>query len=218
MRVCDPCPLPAHLAGLPLRIDAQARGIRRPESATSVAPVSTRKRMRPPFTMPSAKKWPRESAGSVTLLARSGLGGVLEVLAHLERLALAVDLEHRALRIRGDELHALGGGLSDGKGARRAAIHRDHRLAWKEPDHGHVGRVSGRRGERRSQGKPPLISSRAPAKPVAVFRFSDTEGPGHFATFLDANRLPWKLVKLDEGDRCPPRARPSRDSPSWAGR
>jgi GMP synthase-like glutamine amidotransferase len=40
-------------------------------------------------------------------------------------------------------------------------------------------------------------------KPVAVFRFSDTEGPGHFATFLDANRLPWKLVKLDEGDPVP---------------
>ena len=40
-------------------------------------------------------------------------------------------------------------------------------------------------------------------KPVAVFRFSDTEGPGHFATFLDANRVPWKLVKLDEGDPVP---------------
>lgn len=40
-------------------------------------------------------------------------------------------------------------------------------------------------------------------KPVAVFRFSDTEGPGHFATFLDASRTPWKLVKLDEGDPVP---------------
>ena len=40
-------------------------------------------------------------------------------------------------------------------------------------------------------------------KPVAVFRFSDTEGPGHFATFLDANRVPWKLVKLDAGDPVP---------------
>ena len=40
-------------------------------------------------------------------------------------------------------------------------------------------------------------------RPVAVFRFSDTEGPGHFATFLDANRVPWKLVKLDEGDPVP---------------
>ncbi|HUP29070.1 MAG TPA: type 1 glutamine amidotransferase [Usitatibacter sp.] len=41
-------------------------------------------------------------------------------------------------------------------------------------------------------------------KPVAVFRFSDTEGPGHFATFLDANRVPWTLVKLDEGEPVPP--------------
>lgn len=40
-------------------------------------------------------------------------------------------------------------------------------------------------------------------KPVAVFRFSDTEGPGHFATFLDANRVPWKLVRLDAGDPVP---------------
>ena len=41
------------------------------------------------------------------------------------------------------------------------------------------------------------------AKPVAVFRYSDTEGPGHFATFLDANRIAWKLIKLDEGDPVP---------------
>ena len=40
-------------------------------------------------------------------------------------------------------------------------------------------------------------------KPVGIFRFSDTEGPGHFATFLDANRLPWTLVKLDEGAAVP---------------
>jgi hypothetical protein len=44
-------------------------------------------------------------------------------------------------------------------------------------------------------------------KPVAVFRFSDTEGPGHFATFLDAKRLPWKLVKLDEGEPVPASSR-----------
>ena len=40
-------------------------------------------------------------------------------------------------------------------------------------------------------------------KPVGVFRFSRTEGPGHFATFLEANRVPWTLVKLDEGDPVP---------------
>src|SRR4051794_10114514 len=37
-------------------------------------------------------------------------------------------------------------------------------------------------------------------KPVGIFRFSDTEGPGHFARSPDANRLPWKLIKLDEGE------------------
>lgn len=46
------------------------------------------------------------------------------------------------------------------------------------------------------------------AKTVAVFRYSDTEGPGHFATFLDAKRVPWILVKLDEGDPVPPSSEP----------
>ena len=41
-------------------------------------------------------------------------------------------------------------------------------------------------------------------KPVAIFRFGDTEGPGHFATFLEANRVPWTLVALDKGDAVPP--------------
>jgi GMP synthase-like glutamine amidotransferase len=45
-------------------------------------------------------------------------------------------------------------------------------------------------------------------KPVAVFRFSRTEGPGHFATFLDTHRLPWKLVKLDEGESVPASSEP----------
>ncbi len=45
-------------------------------------------------------------------------------------------------------------------------------------------------------------------KPIAIFRFSDTEGPGHFATFLDANRLAWELVKLDLGDPVPASSAP----------
>jgi GMP synthase-like glutamine amidotransferase len=45
-------------------------------------------------------------------------------------------------------------------------------------------------------------------KPVAVFRFSDTEGPGHFATFLDAHRVPWKLVQLDCGEPVPAASEP----------
>ncbi len=44
--------------------------------------------------------------------------------------------------------------------------------------------------------------------PVAVFRFSDTEGPGHFATFLHARGVPWKLVKLDEGEAVSPSSAP----------
>jgi GMP synthase-like glutamine amidotransferase len=48
----------------------------------------------------------------------------------------------------------------------------------------------------------------ASVKPVAVFRFSDTEGPGHFATFLDANRIGWRLVKLDAGEPVPASSEP----------
>jgi hypothetical protein len=41
-------------------------------------------------------------------------------------------------------------------------------------------------------------------KPVAIFRHFVTEGPGYFATYLDRNGLPWKLIKLDEGEAVPP--------------
>jgi GMP synthase-like glutamine amidotransferase len=40
-------------------------------------------------------------------------------------------------------------------------------------------------------------------KSITIFRFSPTEGPGHFATFLERQRLPWKLVKLDDGEPVP---------------
>jgi GMP synthase-like glutamine amidotransferase len=45
-------------------------------------------------------------------------------------------------------------------------------------------------------------------KPVAIFRHSPTEGPGYFATYLDARGIPWALIKVDEGERVPadPRA------------
>jgi len=40
-------------------------------------------------------------------------------------------------------------------------------------------------------------------KPVAIFRHSPTEGPGYFATYLDARDLPWRLVKVDQGEAVP---------------
>jgi GMP synthase-like glutamine amidotransferase len=45
-------------------------------------------------------------------------------------------------------------------------------------------------------------------QPVAIFRFSSTEGPGHFAQWLDANGVPGRLIALDEGEAVPfePRA------------
>lgn len=36
-------------------------------------------------------------------------------------------------------------------------------------------------------------------KPVAIFRFSRTEGPGYFASFLNKRGIPYTLFKLDDG-------------------
>lgn len=44
-------------------------------------------------------------------------------------------------------------------------------------------------------------------KPVAIFRHSPGEGPGYFATFLDAHSVPWRLVKVDENEAIPASAR-----------
>jgi len=44
-------------------------------------------------------------------------------------------------------------------------------------------------------------------RPVAIFRFSPTEGPAHFAEWLDANGVRFDLVKIDSGDPVPADAR-----------
>jgi GMP synthase-like glutamine amidotransferase len=40
-------------------------------------------------------------------------------------------------------------------------------------------------------------------RPLAVFRFSPTEGPGHFGAWADARGLPRDLIALDEGAAVP---------------
>jgi GMP synthase-like glutamine amidotransferase len=44
-------------------------------------------------------------------------------------------------------------------------------------------------------------------RPIAVFRFSPTEGPAHFAEWLDRQSLPWELVAIDAGAPVPSDAR-----------
>ena len=41
-------------------------------------------------------------------------------------------------------------------------------------------------------------------KPVVICRYAQHEGPGYFATYLTRRRIPWALVKLDEGEALPP--------------
>jgi GMP synthase-like glutamine amidotransferase len=40
-------------------------------------------------------------------------------------------------------------------------------------------------------------------KPVAIFRHARSEGPGYLADFLDAHAIPWRLIRIDEGDVLP---------------
>lgn len=40
-------------------------------------------------------------------------------------------------------------------------------------------------------------------KPVIIFRHAANEGPGYLSTFLDEQKIPWQLVKIDEGESLP---------------
>ncbi|HSI37538.1 MAG TPA: type 1 glutamine amidotransferase [Methylotenera sp.] len=40
-------------------------------------------------------------------------------------------------------------------------------------------------------------------KSVIIFRHAATEGPGYLATFLDEHKIPWQLLKIDEGEPLP---------------
>jgi GMP synthase-like glutamine amidotransferase len=41
-------------------------------------------------------------------------------------------------------------------------------------------------------------------RPVAIFRFSPTEGPGRFAEWLDVHGVPRRVIALDAGEPVPP--------------
>ena len=43
-------------------------------------------------------------------------------------------------------------------------------------------------------------------KPVAIFRHTATEEAGYFATFLEAHRIPFRLISIDCGDPVPKKA------------
>ncbi len=41
-------------------------------------------------------------------------------------------------------------------------------------------------------------------KPIAIFRYASTEGPGYLADFLDQRQIPWQLIRIDSGEAVPP--------------
>jgi GMP synthase-like glutamine amidotransferase len=47
------------------------------------------------------------------------------------------------------------------------------------------------------------FSTLSSMKPVAVFQHCHNVQPGHFASFLDAHRIPWQLIAIDRGDSVP---------------
>lgn len=44
-------------------------------------------------------------------------------------------------------------------------------------------------------------------KPIAIFRHSENEGPGYFATFLEQHSIPWQLIAIDQNQDVPPDAK-----------
>ena len=40
-------------------------------------------------------------------------------------------------------------------------------------------------------------------RPVAIFCFSPTEGPGHFGEWLERQRVPYRIIALDQGESVP---------------
>ena len=55
----------------------------------------------------------------------------------------------------------------------------------------------------RSQAAQPLRAlRRLPMRPVAIFRFSPSEGPGRFGEWLDTSRARGSSIALDAASRC----------------
>ena len=40
-------------------------------------------------------------------------------------------------------------------------------------------------------------------RPIAIFRHAPSEGPGHFATFVERQGLRWRLISIDAGEPVP---------------
>ena len=43
-------------------------------------------------------------------------------------------------------------------------------------------------------------------RPIAIFRFAETEGPAYFATFLAEHSIPWQLFSVDQNEAIPAHA------------
>jgi GMP synthase-like glutamine amidotransferase len=49
----------------------------------------------------------------------------------------------------------------------------------------------------------PVPNAQAAMRPVAIFRYSPTEGPGRFGEWLSEQAIPWEIIAIDEGAAVP---------------
>ena len=47
------------------------------------------------------------------------------------------------------------------------------------------------------------LGYRSAMKPIVIFRHARTEGPGYLGQFLDGKEIPWRLIRIDEGEALP---------------
>ena len=193
---------------------------------TMVAPVSTRNCTIAPLMLPVVMKWPRASATRVTLLEAVKVERALESWlvpsVRLRRLPLISNSADSGVALI--SLMPLGA-LSPSRSTRglRPPPTVTTALPLRQTDDidlvlGACAAQPPGAGERSSRAASRIDLKLAPVsivcslsalrsmKPVAIFRHFVTEGPGYFATYLDRAGLPWKLIKLDEGEAVPPSA------------
>jgi GMP synthase-like glutamine amidotransferase len=56
---------------------------------------------------------------------------------------------------------------------------------------------------RRVHGKNSNFYDGLSMKSIVIFRHARTEGPGYLGQFLDEKDIPWRLIRIDEGDKLP---------------
>src|SRR5437773_378381 len=129
-------------------------------------------------------------------LARGRRGGVRRALRHLE--ARRREVRHRA-SVRQSTVCRGPGAWCRCAPDRRCANRRLRRRSGEL----RVDSQSLRLRADRAQFLSARVGREGEMRPIAIFRFSPTEGPAHFAEWLDAQGIRWEIVPIDAGAPVP---------------